>query len=116
METAQATQRTLESVILQVIALGSPPHSHDVPEAYKTELSALARLENKSLRQIAQAQKMASEMECYDKLLALNQAGALTDIEHLELTDLRRESELFMLRKAHAAAILKWRESLVAAN
>jgi hypothetical protein len=102
--TAQAT-----------IAVGSPPAWDDVPEEYQPALAALDRLEDAALWQIARGQKPLAEMTRYDELLDQNQERALSEVEQLELLSLRQEAEQFMLRKAHAASILKWRGHQVAA-
>ncbi|MBP0017261.1 MAG: AAA family ATPase [Cyanobacteria bacterium SBLK] len=49
------------------------------------------------------------EMTRYDELLEKNQATQLTGDERLELTELRKEADLFMLRKAQAIVLLRWR-------
>ena len=113
--TAQATGRPLEAVILHAIAVGSPPSCNDVPEEYQPELAVLDRLEDSVLWQIARSQKSPADMERYDELLDQNREGPLSESEQLELLQLRQESERFMLRKAHAASILKWRGHQVSA-
>ncbi|MEO0517515.1 MAG: hypothetical protein AAF171_09465 [Cyanobacteria bacterium P01_A01_bin.116] len=113
--TAQATGRPLEAVILHAIAVGSPPNCNDVPEEYQSELAMLDRLEDSVLWQIARSQKSPADMERYDQLLDQNREGQLSASEQLELLRLRQESEQFMLRKAHAASILKWRGHQVSA-
>jgi hypothetical protein len=50
-----------------------------------------------------------SEMTRYEELLQKNQDHILSDTERTELTALRVEGDRFMLRKAQAAAILRWR-------
>ena len=112
-KTAQATQRTLESVILHALTVGSPPDWEDAPEEYQADLAAMDRLEDSALWQIAQSQQTADGMNRYDTLLQLNKTDNMTEAERLELLNLRKESERFMLRKAHAAAILKWRGNRV---
>lgn len=114
-KTAEATQRTLESVIIHALTVGSPPDWDDAPEEFQATLAALDRLEDSALWEIARSRKPVADMERYDKLLELNQANTITDSERLELFDLREESEHFMLKKAHAAAILKWRRHQIAA-
>jgi hypothetical protein len=44
-----------------------------------------------------------------DELLARNAEGRLSPAERVELDRIRHEEDLFMLRKAHAAALLRWR-------
>jgi hypothetical protein len=107
--TAQATGRPLEAVVLHALTVGSPPDWDDVPEEYQPDLAALDRLEDAALWQIARGQKSPSEMTRYDELLEQNQECVLSETEQLELFALRQEAEKFMLRKAHAASILKWR-------
>jgi len=114
-KTANATQRTLESVILHALTVGSPPDWEDAPEEYQADLAAMDRLEDSALWQIAQSRKMADSMERYDSLLQLNQTGNMTDSDRLELLNLRKDADRFMLRKAHAAAILQWRGNRVIA-
>jgi len=83
---AEATQRSLEDIILQALQIGSPPTWKDVPEEFQTDLASLDRLDDDSLWQIARSQKTQLEME-----------------------NLRKDSDRFMLRKSQSAAILKWR-------
>ena len=52
---------------------------------------------------------MSADFERRDELLARNANGQLSPAEHVELAHIRREEDLFMLRKAHAAALLQWR-------
>jgi hypothetical protein len=113
--TAQATGRPLEAVVLHAITVGSPPAWDDVPEEYRPALAALDRLEDAALWRIARGQKPLAEMTRYDELLDHNQERALSEAEQLELLNLRQEAEQFMLRKAHVASILKWRGHQVAA-
>ncbi|MEM9485521.1 MAG: hypothetical protein AAGA83_17740 [Cyanobacteria bacterium P01_F01_bin.116] len=109
LNTAQATQQSLEAIILRALTIGSPPDWTDVPEEYQSDLAALDRLDNDALRQVAQANKSAEDMARYDELLDRNSDGTLADTEQLELLNLRKESERFMLCKSHAASILRWR-------
>ena len=106
---AGATQRSLEDIILQALQIGSPPTWKDVPEEFQTDLASLDRLDDDSLWQIARSQKTQLEMEPYESLLSKQQNTALTDSERLELDNLRKDSDRFMLRKSQATAILKWR-------
>jgi hypothetical protein len=43
------------------------------------------------------------------ELLECNKEHTLTSAEQVELVELRSQADLFMLRKAHAAALLRWR-------
>ncbi|NEP59057.1 MAG: hypothetical protein F6K31_18880 [Symploca sp. SIO2G7] len=107
--TAQATERSLEAVMLHALQIGSPPNWSDVPEEFQADLAVLDRLENQALWRIAQNQKTPEEMERHYWLLAQNQERSLTEAEQIELGQLKISADRFMLRKAHAAALLKWR-------
>lgn len=109
--TAGATGRSLEEVILHALKVGSPPDWDNVPDEFKADLVALVRLEDEALWKIATARKTAEEMTQYDELLERNQNGNLTQAEKLELIKLRSQADRFMLHKAHAAALLHWRDA-----
>ncbi|MGM3308054.1 hypothetical protein ACSQ6I_19105 [Anabaena sp. WFMT] len=47
--TANATQRPLEEVILRALQVGSPPAWDDVPEEFQAELAALDKLDDNTL-------------------------------------------------------------------
>lgn len=108
LNTASATQRSLEEVILHALKVGSPPTYDDIPEEFQAELAILDRLDNDALWQIATRRKTAAEMERYDSLLDRNREGTIAEAERLELTEWRREVDRFMLRKARAAVLLRW--------
>ena len=108
-ETARVTQRSLEEVIVHALQAGSPPGWEDAPAEFQGDLAALDRLDDGGLWQVAQSRKTEAELARYDELLERNRLGSLTTAEQLELKELRTEVERFMLRKAHAAALLRWR-------
>jgi predicted transcriptional regulator len=107
--TAQATRRPLEAVIVQALEVGAPPDWEDIPEAFQAEVAALDRLDDAALWQIARSCKLAAEMTRYDELLDRNQAGLLIPEERLELSELHQSADRLMICKAQAAAILRWR-------
>ncbi|NES20051.1 MAG: hypothetical protein F6K41_14250 [Symploca sp. SIO3E6] len=107
--TAQATQRPLAEILLRSLQVGSPPAWDDVPDEFQAELAALDKLDDNTLWEIARGQKTVAEMKRYDLLLAKNQNGSLTAAEKWELLDLRKKADLYMLSKAQAAVLLRWR-------
>jgi hypothetical protein len=111
--TAQATHRSLEEVILRAITTGSPPDWDDAPAEFQSDIAALDRLNDEALWEVARSHKTATELERYDELLERNREQTLTAEERLELTALRQESDRFMIRKAQAAALLRWRGHLI---
>jgi paraquat-inducible protein B len=109
LNTARATQRPLEEVMLHAIKIGSPPEWDNVPAEFQAEIATLDKLDDNALWQIALSQKTAADMKRYNTLLEGNQNDTLTDAERLELMALRQVADRFMLRKAQAAALLRWR-------
>ena len=107
--TAIATGRSLEEVMLHALKVGSPPDWENAPDEFKTDLAALDRLEDEALWKVATGQKTEEEMARHFELLERNKEHALTPAEQMELAELRSQADLFMLRKAHAAALLRWR-------
>jgi predicted PolB exonuclease-like 3'-5' exonuclease len=107
--TAHATQRPLEEVMLHALEVGSPPAWDDVPDEFQAELAALDKLDDNTLWQIFHSQKTAADMEEYNNLLEKNSSGTLTETERLNLISFRHEADLFMLSKAQAAVLLRWR-------
>lgn len=106
---AAATRRSLEEILLHALRIGSPPAWDDAPPEYQAELAAMDRLDDDALWKLARGRKSEAEMARYDKLLEQSAAGALGDAERSELETLRREADRFILIKAHAAVLLRWR-------
>jgi len=88
---------------------GDPPGFDDIPPEYQADVASLERLNDRSLWRIARARQTETDFERYQDLLDKNREGTISDAERQELRDLRAESDLFMLRKAHAVVLLKWR-------
>ena len=107
--TAQSTRRPLDEVIIHALQIGSPPVWDDVPAEFQADLAVMDRLDDDALWQIARSYKTEAEMERYDELLEKSGTGGLTAVEAQELQQLRQETDRFMLQKAHAAALLRWR-------
>lgn len=107
--TARATHRPLEEIILHVLQVGSPPAWDDIPSEFQAEVAALDKLDDNTLWQIARATKTMNDMERYNVLLEGNSNNTLSGEEHLELMTLRHEIDLFMLCKAQAIVLLRWR-------
>jgi hypothetical protein len=108
-QMAKATQQSVTDVLLHAVEVGSPPSWDDVPAEFQADLAALERLDDKALWQVARSQQSGTEMDQYEDLLYKNANDALTSTERDKLSHLRYEADRFMLRKAHAAALLRWR-------
>jgi hypothetical protein len=107
--TALATKQSLEQVMLRALSVGSPPSWDDAPPEFQLDLAGLEKLDDDALWVIAQSRREPAEFARYDELLDRNAEGLLAPAEHDELERLREEADRFMLRKAHAAALLRWR-------
>ncbi len=107
--TAHATQRPLEEIMLWALQVGSPPTWDNVPDEFQADLAALDKLNDEALWQVAKSQKTLGEMERYNFLLEGNKNNILTEAERLELMKLRHEADCFMLLKAQSVVLLRWR-------
>lgn len=107
-QTARATKQAVEEVALRALRLGSPPSWDDVPPEFQLDLAALDKMDDDALWKIAKS-RMTADSTRRDDLLARNADGQLSAAEQADLARLRHEEDLFMLRKAHAAALLHWR-------
>lgn len=114
--TAKAMRRSVEDVMLYALKVGSPPTWDDVPPEFQADLAVMDRLEDDALWSIARSKKELAELQRYDELLARHQDNLLTDVEKQELQQLRIATDRFVLRKAHAAALLHWRGYTVPRN
>lgn len=108
-QTARATRQSLTDMLLQAVRAGSPPDWSQAPAEFQADLAALDRLDDSTLWRIARSQRNETETARLIELLEKNAADALTAAERLELDAEVAEADLFMLRKAHAAALLVWR-------
>lgn len=108
-QAAQATQQSVTDMLLHAVEVGSPPRWDDVPAEFQLDLAALDRLDDSALWQIARSRTSDAEMDRYETLLQQNANDALLDAEREELVQLRYQADRLMLRKAHAAALLRWR-------
>ncbi len=108
-EAAHATKQSLNNIILRAVEMGSPPDLHDIPAKYQADLAALDHLDDNSLWLIARSIHQETDFVQYDDLLEKNKNGTISDDESRRLAELRTEADRFMIRKAHAAALLRWR-------
>lgn len=107
--TAMATQLPLEQVILKALRVGSPPGWDNVPDEFQADLAALDKLDDDNLWKIAKSEQTEGQMARYQLLLTKNQEDSLTEPEKLELLELRHQGDSFMLKKAQASVLLRWR-------
>ena len=106
---AQATKQSLDAVILRALQVGRPPNWEDAPAEFQTDLAALDRLDDNSLWQIARINQLSQDMSTYQTLLDKNANRTLTPNERDTLIQLRKAADRFMLKKAYAVDLLRWR-------
>jgi hypothetical protein len=108
-QMAEGMQKPFNDIILRALEIGSPPDWIDVPEEFQADIAALDRLDDDRLRNIARSQRKPEKTVRYNDLLARDREEKLAHEEQLELTALRKEIDLFMLQKAQASVLLRWR-------
>ena len=108
-QVASGMHQSLDEVLIRAVQVGSPPSWEDAPAPFQGDLAALDRLDDQSLWRIARRTQLEQDWTRYQELLDRNAEGIITAVERIDLEQLRTEADRFMLRKAHAAALLRWR-------
>lgn len=108
-QVAHATQQSLNDVILHAVQVGSPPSWEEAPAEFQADLASLDRLDDGALWRIARSSQLTEDMSHYQELLDKNANGLLTPVEHVVLAQLRKAADRFLLRKAYAVDLLRWR-------
>jgi predicted transcriptional regulator len=106
---AAATQQSLESLVTQSIASNLPPSADNAPPEMQAELLQMQTLEVPTLLEIAQGLVSPIHQFRHNELLEKNQIGSLTPDERQELNQLRQTVDRFMLKKAYAWSVLRWK-------
>lgn len=106
---AEATQQSLEAVIVQTIAGNVPPFFDDFPADARDELLALQQLSDEELWTVSQNTVSPDQWRRHEQLLQKNARGMLCEDERQELEHLREETDRLVLRRSYALALLKWR-------
>jgi hypothetical protein len=112
-QTAQARHQSLTEVLLHAVQIGCPPSWEDAPAPFQADLATLDRLDDEALWRIAKSARTEADLVRLQELLEKNSEAQLTAAEQTEFQQLRFEADRFMLRKAHAAALLHWRGHIV---
>jgi hypothetical protein len=103
---AEQTHQPLEKLVAQSVAGNLPPSVDNAPADIQLDLLALQWLPIIELERIANEQVAPKQQKRHLLLLAKDN---LTAKEEKELTGLRQQADLLMLRKAYAWAVLRWR-------
>lgn len=105
---AQATNQSLDAVLLQGLAASLPPLTDLSPETQQA-LDALEAMTTAELKQVLTESVPAEMQHRLEGLLERGQAGRLAPEEHEQLETLQHAADLVMLRKARAAVLLRFR-------
>jgi hypothetical protein len=105
-ETAAATDRSLEEVAEQLIALSVPPLEDDLSPQLRNALAALNLMSDDQLWRIARSQLAEGKHERFEVLIDARKERDLTIDEEKELEALSYEANLIMLQKAESYRLL----------
>jgi len=108
-KTAQASQQSLDTVVIQSIRVGLPPNLENFPKDLQSDLWALNTLSDNILWGIARSELDEDKTVLYEDLLIRNQNDSLNEEEGGTLLSLRKEADMLMFRRSYAYALLKWR-------
>jgi len=103
------SRRTLEGVVLQTLDANVPSLPENVPETSREIWFALEKLDDEALWSIARSMISQQHQEQYSLLLEKNRNATLTTPEQTLLEKRYFEANQYMLRKAYANVLLKWR-------
>lgn len=107
---AQIAGKPLHEVAARSITESLPPLLDSMPMRYREELSAMEKLGEKVLWEIARSRVDEPSQRRYRRLLKKNSNNAeLSAKERQALTELRSIADRVMLRKAYALLLLKLR-------
>jgi hypothetical protein len=107
--TAAFSRRSIDAVIADSLSHNLTPLLEDIPAEYQSDVYPLLAMDAPTLQAEVQRVFPMERWAAYEALLERLQESQLTPQEHIILDGLRREADLFMLRKAYAAVLLKRR-------
>lgn len=108
-QMAKATHQPVDDLLVRAVEMGGPPSWEEAPPRFQTELASLDRMTDDVLWRIARSQHSADDAARMQVLLDGQASASLTGDEKAELESMLFQADLTMLRKAHAAALLRWR-------
>lgn len=106
---AEVTQRPISTLVVQAIDQSVPPLLEKLSPAMQSELADLESLPDDQLWEIARGQVHPSQEHRYATLVDKERSNSLNQAETTELDALYYSFDVHMLRKAFAAALLRWR-------
>jgi hypothetical protein len=105
---AQATQQSVEELLVTALQAALPTLEGLPPDVIQ-HLVALESLDDQALWRVMLETVPLDQQHRLHNLLKRNQASVLTESEHEQLAVLQQQADLVMLRKAHAAVLLRFR-------
>jgi hypothetical protein len=105
---AQATQQSVEELLVTALQAALPTLEGLPPDVIQ-HLVALESLDDQALWRVMLETVPLDQQHRLHDLLKCNQASVLTESEHEQLAVLQQQADLVMLRKAHAAVLLRFR-------
>jgi hypothetical protein len=108
-QQAAATRVAIEDVAARALATGLPPSLDDVPASHRAALRQLEALPDSELWAILKQGVPAERAAQHAALLDQRARERLSARERAELRRLSAAADGLMLRRAHAAALLRWR-------
>lgn len=106
--TAHATDQPLETVVLAALHASLPP-LEGLPPDLARDMTELEQLPNDLLQRVLLETVPANQQAELEALLLAQQARTLVPFEQARLTQLQQQADQTMLRKARAAALLRFR-------
>ena len=107
--TAELVQRPLDAIVKEGLVHTVSPLVEDIPAAYQHDLYPLLTMDETALMREAKAIFPIERWERYEALLEQKKEHPLDKAEETLLNELRREADVFMLRKGYAVLLLKRR-------
>jgi hypothetical protein len=108
LRAAEATKQPVESLLLTNLQ-ASLPSLDGLPSEIKQNLESLELLDEEGLWRVMLETVSLDQQQRLSELLDTNQSGAIIETERRELASLQHQADLVMLRKAHAAVLLRFR-------
>jgi len=106
--TAEAMNQTIEEILLTALQ-ASLPSLDGLPEEIVENLTTLETLDDEALCRVM-AEKVSPDIQQQiSRLLAQKQDSQLTIADEEKLAECQHQADIVMLRKAHAAALLRFR-------
>jgi hypothetical protein len=108
LRAAEATKQPVESLLLTNLQ-ASLPSLDGLPPEIQRNLESLETLADELLWQVMAETVSPNHQHRLSELLGRGQSGVISEPEAAELASLQRQADLVMLRKAHAAVLLRFR-------